>query len=415
MTDALPAVSADPRHLALAATGDPRAVAWWAGLDDGRRRDLLTSVDAPTRRDLLFLSDDATALVRSLPAPVMHETVHDLPPADAQAILGCASGAQVGDLLDLDCRRGDAGDQRRFQAWLERLAECGLANREEFWRDLDLDLVADLLRPRVVEMLGEDLAHLADDLGREHAFTPDDVITRHGYGRDDLVDDLLQRLYALDGEVFDRLCRRLLASEAGDTAHAATAGQAERRAGLGLPTPAEAEALEEDIDLPPRPRPSPQPGRTVAAVDPGSFLDRVLTHLTRTGRMPASLGAAILDLANRLIVLRGLGEDDRAICDADRRGALGEIHRRLGLGLEWCAGGDTERGAGLLIGEELLTLCRIGRRLLRDLAAAALLVEDRCRWSGMLMAGDLPTRPGRRPITSLADLEQAFALIRDAG
>lgn len=400
--------------LVLAAQNDPGAMVRWQAMEPEAQRSLLLSVPAQSRRDLLFWCDDATDLVQSLPATVVHETVLDLPSADSQAILGCASGGQVASFLDLDCCRGDPrGDQRRFSAWLERILDCGLADREHFWRDLDLDLFAELVRPRVAQIEGEDVSYLADDLGAESHFTPDHLVTHHGQGRDDLLEDLLQRMYAVDYDSFAGLCRRLRAGDSDETAHAAAERQVQRRTDFGLPSRAEAQELEGDISLPAAVGTGLSEQRGVTAADPRSFLDRVLERIAAepawADRQRLALGQELLRLANCLLVLQGTSCDDQAIDPEAQFKALSEIHRRVGLGLEWRSGSDLDRAGAVLASEPLIDLARIGRRLLRDLAVAAVA----CQGGGQV--GDLAldqVAEGRlsqpdgttRPIVSLADL-----------
>ncbi len=137
-----------PGALAAFAREHPRAAARaFDSLPLGERARIVTQASARDRLTLIFLSRDAEALVRALPAPDFFFTVKEAGD-DAPDLLHLATVDQVRICLDLDCWEQDAFHPDSLTGWLDLLHE----SREklgEVLPALDLEILIAWLKSRI--------------------------------------------------------------------------------------------------------------------------------------------------------------------------------------------------------------------------------------------------------------------------
>ena len=74
----------------------------------------LEQIDARTRQQLILSSGHSFDLVRSLSSEKLFYTLKEIGLSDAVDLLALASPEQTRDMIDLDCWRKDALDDRRL-------------------------------------------------------------------------------------------------------------------------------------------------------------------------------------------------------------------------------------------------------------------------------------------------------------
>src|SRR5262245_1457208 len=112
----------------------------------------LEQVDARTRQQLIVSSRNSVTLTRALSSEKLFYTLKEIGLADATDLLALAAPEQIRDMLDLDCWRKDALDNRRVVAWLMLLDEAGSGKLAEWALHTDIELLV-LLVMRHLEVV----------------------------------------------------------------------------------------------------------------------------------------------------------------------------------------------------------------------------------------------------------------------
>src|SRR5262245_10936665 len=101
----------------------------------------LERVGAKTRQQLLLSSQNSLPLTRALSSEKLFYTLKEIGLTDAVDLLALASPEQVRDMVDLDCWRKDALDDRRLLTWLMLLDEAGSSKLAEWALHVDVELL----------------------------------------------------------------------------------------------------------------------------------------------------------------------------------------------------------------------------------------------------------------------------------
>ena len=201
------------------------------------------ALDGDELHEWLMLSSDLTELVRALPPEHLHHTVRLIGEEDALDLLGAASSEQMQQMTDIEWFTEGKLDRKKVRRWIELLMELKEDEADEVLRGLDLNALAQFLKPSVRPAVDKDNLLLALHLNQRYLFTPEDLESR-----DELVERFLQYLYAVDRDLFGDVLA-LLIGEDDDIVHADMhAGREDRLLKRGFPALADAEFLLEMVN-----------------------------------------------------------------------------------------------------------------------------------------------------------------------
>jgi hypothetical protein len=108
--------------------------------------EFLYGLPARQKRDLILSAPEAERLVQSFAPDTLFYTLKEIGVADAGDLLSLAIPEQVRWLFDLDCWDRDRPNFDRMREWIEALSEAGRKRMADGLMELDLELVALLLR-----------------------------------------------------------------------------------------------------------------------------------------------------------------------------------------------------------------------------------------------------------------------------
>jgi len=108
--------------------------------------EFLYGLPARQKRDLILSAPEAERLVQSFAPETLFYTLKEIGVADAGDLLSLAVPEQIRSLFDLDCWDKDRPNLGRMREWIEAISEAGRKRMAEGLMELDLELVALLLR-----------------------------------------------------------------------------------------------------------------------------------------------------------------------------------------------------------------------------------------------------------------------------
>jgi hypothetical protein len=165
----------------------------------------LEQVDARTRQQLILASRNSLHLTRALSSEKLFYTLKEIGLADAVDLLALASPEQVRDMIDLDCWRKDALDDRRLLTWLMLLDEAGSSKLAEWALHVDSELVV-LLVKRHFEIVRKAEVEEDPNFNQARYFTFDDQYLLRFVGEEEpILALLLERMRVLDYETYKRV------------------------------------------------------------------------------------------------------------------------------------------------------------------------------------------------------------------
>lgn len=191
----------------------------------------------------LMLSSDLTELVRALPPEHLHHTVRMIGEEDALALIGAASSEQMQQMTDIEWFTEGKLDRKKVRRWIELLMELKEDEADEALRGLDLNALAQFLKPSVKPAVDPDNLLLALHLNQRYLFTPEDL-----EARDELVERFLHYLYSVDRDLFGDVLALLIGEDDDIVAADMHAGREDRLLKRGFPALAEAEFLLEMVN-----------------------------------------------------------------------------------------------------------------------------------------------------------------------
>jgi hypothetical protein len=384
------------------------------------------------RSDELFASPDPERAIRALPGDELFYLLSEIGFPDAMDILQHASSAQVQTVLDFAVWERDQIATDRAEEWLAALVQAPAATVTDWIRDIDVELVAILMRRR---------ARIYDLTLDEPPEEPEGMLlsTPDGFFTLDLLGDgdepavtarLIDSLYRED----KNLARRLLVGMRGDldaeleeTAYRWRSG---RMADLGFVD--FYEALEVY-----RERMRPAAERTNHLRLPTALVERLAAGGTPFARAVAAVSDPdeLADLHFALVALcnRVLSADRVAPADHERVNAvLTRVAATLDLGVELLGRGSDERATAAIGSVSLMVIFRVGVSLIAKVRRLGQALERKTPFARLttgrklfepadaeVLAAvtllrplfprrlDVPPAAGERPFASLADIAAA--------
>lgn len=165
----------------------------------------LEHVDARTRQHLILSSRNSLHLARALSSEKLFYTLKEIGLADAVDLLALASPGQIRDMVDLDCWRKDALDDRRLLTWLMFLDEAGSSKLAEWALHADIELLV-LLVKRHFEVVRKVEIEEDPHFDPSRYFTFDDQYLLRFVGEEEpILALLLERIRVLDYETYSRV------------------------------------------------------------------------------------------------------------------------------------------------------------------------------------------------------------------
>jgi hypothetical protein len=165
----------------------------------------LEQVDARTRQQLILSSRDSLTLARALSAEKLFYTLKEIGLADAVDLLALASPEQIRDMMDLDCWRKDAVDDRLLLTWLMFLDEAGSGKLVEWALHVDIELLV-LLVKRHFEVVRKADVEEDPTFDQSRYFTFDDQYLLRFIGEEEpILALLLERMRVLDYDTYKHL------------------------------------------------------------------------------------------------------------------------------------------------------------------------------------------------------------------
>ncbi len=362
----------DALELIVLAGNDLRAAeARFNDIDFNRQLQLARAVEGDDRKELFYLKDDCTDLVRALEPEEVRRTIMLIGPEDALGLLGAATSEQVVHILDIECWHDGQLVPKQVLHWLEILLQLEDEELSRIIPGLDTQLLAAMLQPWVKQSEDPD-APLDVRTSSHYAVTPRSIQVE-----DPVASAFLAQVFAADEQLFSGITQEiLLEQERAAEVYAAREERLERR---GFPS--EADVLQIYVEVPLADLSvSTQPGEETlpAAPEDKSFLHRAVE--TAIERRILEPGAAakfqkdLVDLANKIVVADGIDTSEPRGLEL----ATDVAASYAGLGLEYVSSGIEAIAAERVFGEFDLDflfrvghtlLCELRRKLWRDLSA----------------------------------------------
>ncbi|HTW87583.1 MAG TPA: DUF6178 family protein [Candidatus Binataceae bacterium] len=348
--------------------------------------EFLYGLPARQKRDLILASPEAERLVQSFAPDTLFYTLKEIGIADASDLLSMAVPEQVRWLFDLDCWDKDRPNFKRVGEWVEALSESGRKRMAEGLMELDLELVALLLR-RYLRVYRLDDPQMLPDAPSDHfvqfdehyliEFTRYDTLGAH-------IQEFLEEAFERDYNYFAGLMEELFWGVEAELEEQAYQFRATRLADRGFPDYFEAQDIfayvnpqrfleirgtypapsradrPDDLDLVP-----PHMAPVAGDADHSLFNTALTAGFAAQGKR--QLRSEMAMVSNQVLVARSVDFGD---LDAVRV-AVEMTHDYLNLALEHLAGGELKAAIEHLSDTHLKLLFRLGVSLTIDLRTRA--------------------------------------------
>jgi hypothetical protein len=344
--------------------------------------EFLYGLPARQKRDLILSAPEAERLVQSFSPETLYYTLKEIGSADAGDLLSLALPQQVQSLFDLDCWSKDRPNFERMREWIEALSEAGRRRMADGLMQLDMEMVALLLRGYIkVHRLDDPSASEDPPSNRyvqfdEHyliEFVRNDAITQH-------ISDFLEEAFERDYNYFAGLMEEIYWGVAAELEEQAYQFRCSRLADRGFPDYYEAQDVFAYIS--PRDflkiregyiRPSREdlldddevvaPGMAPVIADGDNSLFNAALTAGFAAQGKRQLRSEMAMVSNQVLVARAVDFGD---LDAVRV-AVEMTHNYLNLGLENLAAGELATAIEHLRDTPLKLLFRLGVSLTIDL------------------------------------------------
>jgi hypothetical protein len=348
--------------------------------------EFLYGLPARRKRDLILSAPEAERLVQSFSPETLFYTLKEIGVADASDLLGLAMPEQIRWLFDLDCWDRDRPNLGRMAEWIEAMAEAGRTRMAEGLMELDLELVALLLR-RYFRVHRLDDPQSAPDIPPsqfvqfdEHyliEFIRHDAILTH-------INEFLEEVFQRDYNYFTSLMEEIYWGIEADLEEQAYQFRRARLNDRGFPDffeaqnvfaylnpqqflqirasyapPSRAELLDDNELVPPDMAP------TLNGADSSLFNTALMAGFAAQGKRQLRSEMALV--SNQVLVARSVDFGDLEAV----RVAVEMTHNYLNLALEHLAGGDLKTAIEYLRDTHLKLLFRLGVGLTIDLRKRA--------------------------------------------
>jgi hypothetical protein len=328
--------------------------------------------------DALLEDPQALIKVRAMPSVLLHRTITGIGLQDSAELLAMATPQQVRELLDLELWQGDRIRLEDALDWIHFLTTLPEEVRARDLAALDVELTGYVLRRhlRIYLTAEDELPELPEGVLYS---TPDgwftlEILAGHET-TSERIQELIDAMYVDDADATRRLLQNLMWELPSELEEYALRWRNSRLQDLGFADPHESLLVyayldpasvspeERTIDRPLASDPEPVQTTELAQIVPrtdsfwAAAMDRIASEAERH-----RLAQALLYLGNRCLAA------DR-IAPADPEGvrtSIDDLHGRLGLGLEYLAGGDLSRAVEVLAGVALLRIARVGFSLPLD-------------------------------------------------
>jgi hypothetical protein len=406
------------------------------------------------RADALREADDLEAAVRALPPDEFYYVIHELGFPDALDILQEGTSAQVQTALDFALWDRDQLAPAEVDQWLGAMVEAPYETFGAWAKDLDVELVALLLRKRA-RVYDLSLEEPPDEPEGTMLATPDRLFVLDLLGSDDerrVTQHLVDSLYRHDQNWIRKVLvgtRGELDSELEEQAYRWRSG---RMADLGFEDYYDALEVYREIDpatvrpgtdAAPRVLPLGDQGDPSFLRMPTALAERLATSspfaravagITAAEEL-ANVKASLVSLSNRVLAADRVQPGD----DVGVTRVLGRMAATLDLAVELLGRGRIEEAVRAVRTVPLVRLFRLGVTLMGKVRALAVTLN---RTPLAHLGGDVhlfepddadvitevsrprplfpcrldePPGPGTRPFASLADVARATAAVERAG
>jgi hypothetical protein len=344
--------------------------------------EFLYGLPARQKRDLILSAPEAERLVQSFSPETLFYTLKEIGSADASDLLSLALPEQVKSLFDLDCWRKDRPDFDRMREWIESLAEAGRLRMADALMELDMEMVALLLRG-YLKVHRLDDPSLSEDPPSNRYVQFDEHYLIEFVRNDEItsaIGDFLEEAFERDYKYYAGLLEDIYWGVQAELEEQAYQFRSARLSDRGFPdyfeaqdvfaylNPAEFIAMRERHEKPSRADlladEEVVPAEMAPAIADGdnSLLNAALTAgFAAEGKR--QLRAEMAMVSNQVLVARAVDFGD---LDAVRE-AIATTHHYLNLGLEHLASGDLPTAIEHLRDTHLKHLFRLGVSLTIDL------------------------------------------------
>src|SRR5579885_1885545 len=348
--------------------------------------EFLYGLPARQKRDLILSAPEAERLVQSFSPETLFYTLKEIGAADSSDLLGLALPEQLKSLFDLDCWDKDRPNFARMREWIEPLAEAGRRRLADGLMELDIEMVALLLR-RYIKVHRLDDPSLSEDPPSNRYVQFDEHYLIEFIHNDEItsaIGDFLEEAFEREYQYFTALMEEVYWGVEAELEEQAYQFRRARLSDRGFPDyfeaqdvfaylnpaeflkvreryekPSRAELLDDDEVVPPELAPA------VPDAD-HSLLNAALTAgFAAEGKR--QLRSEMAMVSNQVLVARSVDFGD---LDAVRE-AVATTHHYLNLGLEHLAGGDLPNAIEHLRDTHLKLLFRLGISLTIDLRSRA--------------------------------------------
>ncbi|GEM_PF-2310670 len=157
------------------------------------------------KMDALLSNPNTSEAVQALDPIEFYDLYHAVGPADAMVLVEYASPEQVQTCLDLDIWRGDQMSDEQLAPWVEQILAVPDDKFEEFWKNLDPEIMALYLHRNIHLYMAEDKndeVDIPEGESKNIAQTPDFtywVAYPEDADKAELLRQLIDRLYAVLG------------------------------------------------------------------------------------------------------------------------------------------------------------------------------------------------------------------------
>jgi len=368
--DRLPEIKRRAREILDLARTDIRAAeAAFSSLAPEEQAELAAAAPPADRVRMLLLAEDLEDVVPKLPAMALHEAVMHTGKWESLEIIEHASAEQLNFMLDHDCWRMEKLESRKFTDWLRLIMSCDDQQVFRLITAINVDLLAYYLKKQV--RFRHDI--MIDD---KYYCDPDWVTSSNATVR-----EFLERLYALDPNLWIRLLGWIRTHSRKTMEADAVAGREARLKGRGIPPPSLAITIyypvPEDWESVLRRwieefrqafGESDRSGLPDVPEREAIFLARVVQKGAASDEFfRVRSEAYLVDVANKIIIADNIDIGDLSA----RRRALDKARRWTNVGLEFAAKGSTAVGLELLKAKGMEYWFRLGATLFDALANAA--------------------------------------------
>jgi hypothetical protein len=356
------------------------------GLPFQEKLEFLYGLPARTKRDLILSAPEAERLVQSFSPETLYYTLKEIGSADAGDLLSLALPEQVQSLFDLDCWNKDRPNFARMREWIEALSEAGRRRLADGLMQLDMEMVALLLRGYVkVHRLDDPNAAEDPPFNRyvqfdEHyliEFIRNDAISQH-------ISDFIEEAFERDYNYFAGVMEEIYWGVEAELEEEAYQFRSARLSDRGFPDyfeaqdvfayinpreflkireqyekPTRADMLDDRELLPPEMAPA------LAGADASLF--NIALTAGFAAHSKRQVRAEMAMVSNQVLMARAVDFGDLEAV----RVAVEMTHNYLNLGLENLAGGDLDAAVEHLRDTHLKLIFRLGVSLTIDLRKRA--------------------------------------------